>query len=147
MPDTTHALVESIASALGDDATPERVEQIARGVLMNAQPSGQSGQGEVSPELGPSRPAPGATRFLVTAYGVDSPGVLSTITAELADAGANILDVSQKVLQGYFTVILLADLPGQDLSTLQGRLLAKGEQLGVRVLVQHEDLFQAMHRP
>ena len=86
---------------------------------------------------------------MVTAYGVDTPGVLAALTSELAAHGVNILDVSQKVLQGYFTVVLFADLPdgGPDLATVRQRLQACGEALGARVLAQHEELFDAMHRP
>jgi ACT domain-containing protein len=85
---------------------------------------------------------------VVTAYGQDRPGILAAITAELSAASANILDVSQKVLQGYFTVVLVADLAdGTDLGAVRDGLARRGEAMGVRVLLQHEDLFQAMHRP
>ena len=94
-------------------------------------------------------PAADVTRFVVTAYGRDTPGVLAAISTELADAGVNILDVSQKVLQGYFTIVLFADLPagGVEFGTVRQRLQSRGEALGARVLAQHEELFQAMHRP
>ena len=96
----------------------------------------------------PQRAASGETRVVVTAYGLDVPGVLAGVTSELRDIGANILDVSQKVLQGYFTLVLFADLPnGVDVGTVRAGLAARGEALNVRVLVQHEELFQAMHRP
>ncbi len=84
----------------------------------------------------------------MTAYGTDTPGVLAAITAELSAAGANVLDVSQKILQGYFTVVLVADLPaGTDLGSARDRLAARGDAFGARVLLQHVDLFEAMHRP
>ncbi|OZC04524.1 hypothetical protein BSZ36_00875 [Rubricoccus marinus] len=94
-------------------------------------------------------PAPDVTRFVVTAYGRDTPGVLAAVSTELADMGVNILDVSQKVLQGYFTIVLFADLPAGtvEFGTVRQRLQARGEALGARVLAQHEELFQAMHRP
>ncbi|MGB3543784.1 ACT domain-containing protein, partial [Rubrivirga sp.] len=84
---------------------------------------------------------------VVTAYGHDRPGVLAAITAELSAAGANILDVSQKVLQGYFTVVLVADLEAGNLAATRDALSRRGADLGARVLLQHEELFQAMHRP
>ncbi|MEL6615028.1 MAG: ACT domain-containing protein, partial [Bacteroidota bacterium] len=157
VPADVRALIDRIAAALGDAATPERVEHIARAVLhaertdsppaptrvTSARASGASGLAAAE------GPAPGQTRFVVTAYGLDTPGVLAALTSELAAHGANILDVSQKVLQGYFTVVLFADLPdgGPDLATVRQRLQARGEALGARVLAQHEELFQAMHRP
>ena len=155
-PRGVRALIDRIAAALGDEATPERVERIARAVLHAERtdsppaPSRASGAGASDARgVGADGPAPGHTRFVVTAYGVDAPGVLAGLTAELAGAGANILDVSQKVLQGYFTVVLFADLPpgGAELGAVRQRLQARGEALGARVLAQHEELFQAMHRP
>lgn len=149
VPDDVRALIDRIAAALGDAATPERVEHIARAVLhaenrdSPAAPSRARGLAEAE------GPIPGQTRFVVTAYGLDTPGVLAALTSELAAHGVNILDVSQKVLQGYFTVVLFADLPadGPDLGTVRQRLQARGEALGARVLAQHEELFDAMHRP
>ena len=130
------ALIDRIADALGAQATPERVERVARAVL---DARGDSpGRGLVP---GATPTAGGATRIVVTSYGADTPGVLAAITDELSGLGANILDVSQKVLQGYFTVVLVADLPpATDVASAR-------ERLGVRALVQHEELFQAMHRP
>ena len=157
MPADVRALIDRIAAALGDAATPERVEHIARAVLhaertdspaapSRGTPARASGASGLAAAEGP---APGQTRFVVTAYGLDTPGVLAALTSELAAHGANILDVSQKVLQGYFTVVLFADLPadGPALGPLQESLSRRGEALGVRVLAQHEELFQAMHRP
>ncbi len=84
----------------------------------------------------------------MTAYGHDTPGVLAALTAELSAEGANVLDVSQKILQGYFTLVLVADFPtGADLGAARDRLAARGDAFGVRVLLQHEELFEAMHRP
>ena len=144
-PADVRALIDRIASALGAEATPERVERVARAVL---DASGRvPGAAAVSHAVA-SPPTGGAARVVVTAYGLDRPGVLAAVTAELSASGANILDVSQKVLQGYFTLVLVADLPpALDLGAARDALQARGEALGARVLLQHEDLFQAMHRP
>ena len=149
MPSDVRALIDRIASALGPEATPERVERVARAILDAGTPSDNR-----APDPAPRAPAAvsapprGATRVVVTAYGQDRPGVLAAITAELSASGANVLDVSQKVLQGYFTVVLVADLAeGTDLGTVRQTLASRGEAMGARVLLQHEELFQAMHRP
>ena len=147
MPADVRALIDRIASALGSEATPERVERVARAVLDARAPSAP-GRAPAPVAALPSRPASGATRVVVTAYGLDRPGVLAAVTAELSASGANILDVSQKVLQGYFTLVLMADLSaGTDLGAIRDGLQSRGEALGARVLLQHEELFQAMHRP
>jgi ACT domain-containing protein len=141
------ALIDRIATALGPEATPERVERVARAVL-DARAPLASGRPPSAPSPAADGPAGGATRVVVTAYGQDQPGVLAAITAELSASGANILDVSQKVLQSYFTVVLVADLaPGTDLGAVRDVLTSRGEAMGARVLLQHEELFQAMHRP
>lgn len=145
------ALIDRIASALGPEATPERVERVARAVLDGgaAAPAARSPAATTPRSTAtPGDPALRPARVVVTAYGQDTPGVLAAITAELSAAGANVLDVSQKILQGYFTVVLVADLPaGSDLSAARDRLRTRGEAFGARVLLQHEDLFEAMHRP
>ncbi len=57
--------------------------------------------------------------------------------------------MSQKILQGYFTLIMLTDITALrgSMRDFQQQLTAVGDQLQVRILVQHEDLFNAMHRP
>ena len=153
-PADVRALIDRIADALGAEATPDRVERVARAVLdasgdpaappRPAPPGSASGRGGADAD----GPRAGGPRVVVTAYGRDTPGVLAAITAELAASGANLLDVSQKILQGYFTVVLVADLDADaDLGSARDRLQARGESFGARVLLQHEDLFQAMHRP
>ena len=145
MPTDVRALIDRIADALGPEAAPERVERVARAVLDAGAPGRAPGPAAPSS----TRPASGdGPRVVVTAYGHDRPGVLAAITAELSASGANILDVSQKVLQGYFTLVLVADLPASlDLGGARDALQKRGEALGARVLLQHEELFQAMHRP
>jgi len=146
MPDNVRALIDRIADALGPDASPAQVESVARAVL-----SAQNGH--ATPARPSNAPAVGvgpiSGRIVVTSYGCDRPGILSALTPELFEAGVNILDVSQKILQGYFTLILLADLSASGLSPseVQQRLSVPSERLGVRTLVQHEELFHAMHRP
>lgn len=146
MPSDVRALIDRVALALGPEATPERVERVARAVLDARAPT-EPRRAPSSAPTSPERPSAGTTRVVVTAYGEDRPGVLAAITAELSAAGANVLDVSQKVLQGYFTVVLVADLPDTDLAAARDALQRRGQDMGARVLLQHEELFQAMHRP
>ncbi len=146
MPADVRALIDRIADALGAEATPERVERVARAVLAS-QPAARPSAPVVTPSAS-RRGAADPTRVVVTAYGHDTPGVLAAVTAELSASNANVLDVSQKILQGYFTLVLVADLaPGTDLGAVRDRLSARGETFGARVLLQHEELFSAMHRP
>jgi len=80
--------------------------------------------------------------------GQDRVGIIASITAILAEANINILDISQTILQEFFVMIAVVDL-GQatiDLAELQQRLDEKGKELGLKVTAQHEDIFRFMHR-
>jgi len=135
-------LVQRVADAMGPGATPDRIEAVAAVVLDTLQAPSQSVRGPyASPDAG--------ERALITAYGQDRPGILAAITHAVSDAGCNILDVSQKILQGYFTLIMLADVTPMhgSVKELQQRLTDVSAPFHVRALVQHEDLFTAMHRP
>ncbi len=129
-------LVNRIADVLGPDADPARVEAVAAVVL------------EALEADAPAAKKPGE-RVIVTAYGLDKPGILAGITNTVSGAGCNILDVSQKILQEYFTLIMIADISALHGSVrdLQHQLTELGDRLEVRVMVQHEDLFKRMHRP
>jgi ACT domain-containing protein len=89
-----------------------------------------------------------SNRIIVTVIGADRVGIIAGVTAVLADADANIVDISQTTLREFFTMILMADL-GQatmPFDELKRRLVAKGEEMGVKVDAQHEDVFKYMHR-
>lgn len=131
-------LVHRIADALGPDADAARVEAVAAAVLDVVEGTSM-----------PAERTEAGERAIVTAYGVDHPGILAAVCNAVSGAGCNILDVSQKILQGYFTLIMLADIRTMQgsITDLQAQLTAVGDRLGVRVLVQHEDLFHTMHRP
>ncbi|GIV59750.1 ACT domain-containing protein [Rhodocaloribacter litoris] len=135
-------LVERVAAAMGPEARPEQVEAVAQAVLDEV-------LGDRIPPSPPyDSPEPGE-RAILTAYGLDRPGILAAITNVVSEAGCNILDVSQKILQGYFTLIMLTDITDLKgtLRALQDRLTEVGHRMQVRVILQHEDLFNAMHRP
>ncbi|MGI9862155.1 ACT domain-containing protein [Moorella naiadis] len=87
-------------------------------------------------------------RAIITVLGRDRVGILAGITGVLAEAGVNILDISQTILQEFFTMIMIVDLRGNTLtfSTLQEQLQEKGESLGVQVTIQRADVFKFMHR-
>src|SRR5690625_7482779 len=128
-------LVTRVARALGPGATPEKVEAVVAAVL----------EDDALPRPALSSPDSGE-RAIVTAYGVDHPGVLRDVTAGVSEAGCNILDVSQKILQGYFTLIMISALAGLrgTIANLQTQLIAIAEPLRVLDMAQQETLFSAM---
>ncbi|HNV71535.1 MAG TPA: ACT domain-containing protein [Candidatus Ozemobacteraceae bacterium] len=87
-------------------------------------------------------------RVVITAMGANRPGVLAGITRVLAEANVNIDDVSQKIMQEFFALIMVTDFSGANGSfeDIQGRLQKLADELKVKVFVQHESVFTFMHR-
>lgn len=87
-------------------------------------------------------------RAVVTVLGEDRPGIVAGISSVLADAGANIEDISQTIRSGLFAMIMLVtyDDDRSELDELKQRLAGAGDDIGVQVQIQHEDIFRYMHR-
>lgn len=87
-------------------------------------------------------------RAVITVIGKDKVGIIAAISNVLAECNVNILDISQTTMQDVFTMIMLVDIDGLniDFSELSGRLEKKGEEIGLSVRIQHEDIFNSMHR-
>ncbi len=87
-------------------------------------------------------------RAIVTVIGKDRVGIIADVCAILAANNVNILDISQTVMQEYFTMIMLVEKHGEALSyeELSNILNAAGAKLGLSIRIQREDIFNAMHR-
>lgn len=87
-------------------------------------------------------------RAIVTVIGKDKSGIIAKVSTLLADNDVNIEDISQTIVQGNFTMLMLCDLSGAKLSLKELGVLLKelGEQIGVSIHVQHEDIFNVMHK-
>ena len=87
-------------------------------------------------------------KVIVTVIGKDKPGIIAKVSALLAENNVNIEDISQTIMQGNFTMIMQCDLQSANikLAELKNQLVALGEQIGVSIHVQHEDIFNAMHK-
>ena len=85
---------------------------------------------------------------VITVTGKDMVGVLAKVSGECADAGANIIDVSQTVMQGLFAMIMMVDIDGLncDFTEMVDRMEKLGQSMGYVIHVMHEDIFNAMHR-
>ena len=97
----------------------------------------------------PTQPgAPPSGRAIITIIGSDRVGIIAGISNVLAEANVNILDISQSVIRGFFTMIMMVDLADAAISfhTLSEQLTRKGQELSVRVEIQREEIFTAMHR-
>ncbi len=87
-------------------------------------------------------------RIIITVLGHDQVGIIAMVSAVLAEAGINILDISQTILQGIFTMVMVVDISHSkiDIVELRQILASKGEQINLQIAVQHEDIFKFMHR-
>ena len=89
-----------------------------------------------------------SNRVIVTVIGEDKVGIIASVATLLAEAHANIVDISQTTLREFFTMIMLVDMEKATVpfDELKRRLNAKGEAMGLKIEAQHEDVFKFMHR-
>lgn len=87
-------------------------------------------------------------RAILTVLGSDRAGIVAAITQVLAHHDANILDISQTILQGIFTMTMLVDLTALsvEFDALKEELDEVAQSLGVQVMLQREDVFRFMYR-
>jgi ACT domain-containing protein len=87
-------------------------------------------------------------KAVVTVTGKDKVGIIATASSECAKYGANIVDISQTVLDEYFAMIMLVSIEGLkvDFAEFADALGNAGGEAGVDIRVMHEDIFNTMHR-
>lgn len=87
-------------------------------------------------------------RAIVTVLGKDKPGIIAKVSAVLAENNVNIEDISQTVMQGNFTMLMLCSLENAKvkLTELLTLLEKLGAEIGVSIHIQNEDIFNAMHK-
>jgi ACT domain-containing protein len=87
-------------------------------------------------------------KLIITVIGHDQVGIIAGISAILAQNNVNILDISQTILQGFFTMVMVVDSAESriDIAELRDLLRKKGTELNLEITVQHEDIFKFMHR-
>lgn len=87
-------------------------------------------------------------RAIVTVVGRDRVGIIAEVSALMSESSINILDISQTVLQEFFTMVMLVDMAACKLtfSEVADKLDRKGQDMGMALRIQREDIFEAMHR-
>ena len=85
---------------------------------------------------------------VVTVTGKDMVGVLAKVSTMCADVNANIIDVSQTVMQGVFAMVMLTDVDNIncEFNEMVDRMETLGKDMGYVIHVMHEDIFNSMHR-
>ena len=86
-------------------------------------------------------------KAILTVIGRDKVGIIAGISNELLKLNINILDVNQTIMDKYFTMIMMLDLKESNSSfdIIKSSLVSKGEELGVEVKIQREEIFNSMH--
>ena len=87
-------------------------------------------------------------QVVITVTGRDKTGIVASIATALAEYNVNILDIRQSIMEDLFTMIMLADISksNKDFESLEKKLNEIGEKIGVKIIVQHENIFKYMHR-
>ena len=87
-------------------------------------------------------------KIVVTIVSKDSVGIIAAVSTLLAENGVNILSINQNIMDGFFNMVMIADMEGSkiELSIVRKLLEEKGKTLGVEIKTQHEDIFNAMHK-
>jgi ACT domain-containing protein len=118
----------------------------------NSQVKGQGAEEEIFPRL--------LARFfvylreekdmkaIVTVIGEDQVGIIADVTTTLAKQQVNVLDISQTIMQQFFTMMMLVDVSHAVISfeDVQKELKAVGEKMNVSIQIQNEEIYHAMHR-
>ncbi len=87
-------------------------------------------------------------KAVVTVVGKDRVGIIANVCVALASYNVNVLDISQTVMEEYFTMMMVVDVTHSNIPMAQlcQEMDAKGQELGLSIRVQREDIFEAMHR-
>ncbi len=87
-------------------------------------------------------------KAVITVIGKDAVGILAKVSSICAETNANVIEVTQSVLQDMFAMIMLVDITKMtdDFVVLQDKLTALGDSLGLKIHTMHEDIFNTMHR-
>ena len=87
-------------------------------------------------------------KAIVTVLGKDKPGIIAEISGCLYRYNINILDITQTILSGYFTMVMMVDLSAMTcgFDEITGALNVLGERLGLEIRMQRSEIFDAMHR-
>ena len=88
------------------------------------------------------------TKALISVTGLDTTGIIARVATKLADLNINILDISQTIVNGYFNMMMIADLSGKKkhFAEVSSELDDLGKEIGVMIKIQKEEIFDLIHR-
>lgn len=87
-------------------------------------------------------------RVVLTIVGKDKVGITAKVSNALAEMNINIININQNIMQGFFNMVLIADMAEDNVPIAEARdkMAALGEEIGVEIRLQSEEIFSAMHR-
>ena len=86
-------------------------------------------------------------KAIVTVLGKDKVGIIAKVSGTLSEMDVNVEDISQTVMQDYFAMMMMVEVPASvDMNKIAEKLENLGKTVGVTIRIQHEDIFNAMHR-
>jgi ACT domain-containing protein len=138
--DLLYKISSAIFDELGDNFDETKAEQLVLRIYKTVEPfianSGVSGK------------TGSANRIVVSVFGKDHAGIVSKVTAILAETSCSIVDINQTLVGGKFAMVIVANTTdaSENVAELKEKFRIAGEALGLRIYVQREDLFNAMHR-
>ena len=84
---------------------------------------------------------------IITVLGKDKVGIIAQVCSFLSERQVNILDISQTIVQGFFSMLMIVDMSaGADFTQIAEGLRGLGEGMGLEIKLQREDIFESMHR-
>ncbi len=87
-------------------------------------------------------------KIIITVVGKDTTGIIARVCTYLAESKINILDITQTIVQGYFNMMMIADMSAstKDFAVIVSEMEKVGQELGVQIKCQKEAIFEKMHR-
>ncbi len=148
--DLIYRITRAVYDRLGSTIDDTTVEQLVTDIYKQVETTGNNRR-PANAERGAAQldSTEGASdRMVISVFGLDHPGIVAGVSQILAEASCSIIDINQTVVQGKFAMVIIADTSRARESTteLKDRLRNEGQNLGVRIYAQREDLFNAMHR-
>ena len=85
---------------------------------------------------------------IITVVGKDTVGIIAKVCTYLSNEGINVMDISQTIVQGYFNMMMIVDMEGakKEFAAVSKDLAELGEEIGVVIRCQREEIFDMMHR-
>jgi len=133
--DKIREIALSAIKELGDKANQQNVKEVVEETIRT---------------LGNSLPERSTTsdQVILTSFGLNKPGVIASITTALSEANCDISDLSQKLMGDFFTMIMIVNTYDSTLTfnEIQDIMNKISDEMNIKIMMQHEEIFRTMHR-